>query len=207
VLLNKQINKKYVYIFQMLLTGQRVSLAVMLILCMVVVMVTTALGIAPPIHETVPMLIIYYVLVLLHIVIMLFVVSYTLKLHLKRPRGGEHISLFMRRWIYDFLAVKFGCRPRDTISTNQGSGARYWSQEREALVNDDQMMELSEGVKQDEGVSRALNSMAKKMEMEDAEKQAKIEFQVCAHALDRFALIIFTVTFVLFTVIYLVKTV
>jgi len=170
-------------------------------------MVTTALGIAPPIHETVPMLIIYYVLVLLHMILMLFVTSYVLKLHLKKPRDGEYISLFMRRWVYDFLAVKFGCRPRDTISTNQGSSGRYWSREREALVNEDQMVELSEGVNQDEGVSRALNSMAKKMEMEDAEKQAKIEFQVCAHALDRFALIVFTVAFVLFTVIYLVKIV
>ena len=79
----------------------------------------------PASSETIPLLGIFFTAVMVEMVLMVFTMCYVLKLHLKEPDDGKEISPFMRRFVYDFLAIKFQIRKGKRPPQRKYSSVNY----------------------------------------------------------------------------------
>uniref|UniRef100_A0A7M5X2P2 Uncharacterized protein n=1 Tax=Clytia hemisphaerica TaxID=252671 RepID=A0A7M5X2P2_9CNID len=197
-------------------SGERVSFAVTLLLAMTVFMLIVA-DMVPASSETIPLLGIFFTCVMIMMVMMVSSMCYILKLYLKTPAEGETIPNWMRRYVYDFLAVKLGYRKREDIAKTTDHNGNT-DQERQSLVMKEKQMLLTDippasvasngftNERAEKLMEKNLHLMTKKMEDEEEERRVKNEFEICANVLDRVALIFFVFMFILITVVYLIAT-
>ncbi|XP_047139412.1 neuronal acetylcholine receptor subunit alpha-2 isoform X1 [Hydra vulgaris] len=91
-------------------SGERVSLAITLLLAMTVFMLVVA-DIIPATSDVIPLVGIYFSVSMIEMVIMIIVLCYIMRLHNKGP-GDPPMPIWMRRWILENLSYKVGIRVR-----------------------------------------------------------------------------------------------
>lgn len=121
-------------------SGERISLAITLLLAMTVFMLVVA-DIIPATSDVIPLVGIYFSASMIEMVIMIIVLCYIMRLHHKGPTDPP-MPLWMRRYIYDWLSYKVFIRKinEDEEGHEQHGGAHNEiKRESEALLNNETM--------------------------------------------------------------------
>ena len=164
---------------------------------------------------------------MIEMVLMMFAMCYSLKLHFKDPTPDNRIGKWTRAIIYNFLACRLGVRKKEkpvhaNSKTNgyvNGHAGHDISDLEDLARNDSSTTSLKKNtlrngtvnhVSEDSATTRLMRKKLemeeKKMEEEEFENIIKKELIVCAKTFDLLALIVFGFMFALILLVYLLNT-
>lgn len=104
-----------------ILSGERISLAITLLLAMTVFMLVVA-DIIPATSEVIPLVGIFFSSAMVEMVLMIVTLCYVMRLYHKEP-GDPPMSWWMRKYILDWLSYKMGIRR--AAHTEQNDAEEY----------------------------------------------------------------------------------
>eukprot|EP00794_Sanderia_malayensis_P009918 gene9918-10935_t len=93
-------------------SGERISLAITLLLAMTVFMLVVA-DIIPATSETIPLVSVFFSAAMVEMVLMIIVLCYIMRLYHKEP-GDPPMALWMRRYVLEWLSYKLGVRKKES---------------------------------------------------------------------------------------------
>jgi len=194
-------------------SGERISLAITLLLAMTVFMLVVA-EIIPPTSEAIPLVAAFFSAAMVEMVLMIIVLCYVMKIYHKAPNDPP-MPLWMRRLVLEWLSFKLGIRKRKSIARRKPLSKLLAIPDDG--INDVKLVESkpkkkslvsfngyhnervptapllpSEAIELDSiHISQKLDVLLEKLYGDEQDLEIKNEWRTCALTIDRFLLICF----------------